>query len=89
MEVQFTPKQQALVRQAIASGRLRDEGDAVREALSLWENRERALAELDEAEATLEQGGGRSITWESMRELAEEVKRELRARRAAKNAASH
>jgi putative addiction module CopG family antidote len=41
MKVELTPDQQAFVRQAIESGRLRGEEDAVREALSLWEERER------------------------------------------------
>jgi Arc/MetJ-type ribon-helix-helix transcriptional regulator len=41
MEVQLTPDQKAFVRQAIDSGRLRGEEDAVKEALSLWEERER------------------------------------------------
>jgi Arc/MetJ-type ribon-helix-helix transcriptional regulator len=39
MEVQLTSDQKAFVRQAIESGRLRREEDAVKEALSLWEER--------------------------------------------------
>jgi len=46
MEIQFTPDQKAFVRQAIASGRLHREEDAVQEALSLWEERERTRAEI-------------------------------------------
>jgi Arc/MetJ-type ribon-helix-helix transcriptional regulator len=87
MEVQLTPDQEAFVRQAIESGRLRREEDAVREAFSLWEERERTRAEIlaavDEAEASLARGEGRIITQESMRELAEQVKRRGRARPAA------
>lgn len=87
MDVQLTPDQKAFVRQAIESGRLRHEEDAVKEALSLWEERERTRAEIlaavDEAEASLARGEGRSITQESMRELAGEVKRRGRARLAA------
>jgi putative addiction module CopG family antidote len=87
MEVQLTPDQKAFVRQAIESGRLRREEDAVKEALSLWEERERTRAEIlaaiDEAEASLARGEGRLITQESMRELADEVKRCGRARLAA------
>jgi len=41
MEVQFTPEQRAFVREAIESGRCEREEDAVKEALSLWEERER------------------------------------------------
>ena len=87
MEVQLTPDQEAFVRQAIESGRLRCEEDALKEALSLWEERERARAEIlvavDEAEASLARGEGRSITRESMRELADSVKQHGRARLAA------
>jgi putative addiction module CopG family antidote len=87
MEVQLTPDQEAFIRQAIESGRLRREEDAVKEALSLWEERERTRAEIlaavDEAEASLARGEGRLITQESTRELAAEVKRRGRARLAA------
>ena len=87
MDVQFSPDQQAFVRQAIDSGRLRRAEDAVQEALSLWEERERTRAEIlaavDEAEASLARGEGRAVTQESMRDLAEEVKRRGRARLAA------
>jgi len=84
MKVQLTPDQKAFVRQAIENGRLGREEDAVREALSLWEERERRrleiLAAVDEAEAALVDGHGGIITKESMRELAEGVKRRGRAR---------
>lgn len=87
MEVQLTPDQKAFVRQAIESGRLSREEDVVKEALSLWEERERRrveiLAAVDEAEVSLARGEGRSITQDSMRELAESVKQRGRARFAA------
>jgi len=87
MEVQLTPDQKAFIRQAIESGRLRREEDAVQEALSLWEERERTRAEIlaavDEAEASLGRGEGRIVTQESMRQLAEDVKQRGRARLAA------
>jgi len=87
MEVHLTPDQKASVRQAIESGRLHREEDAVREAMSLWEERERRrleiLAAVDDAESSLARGEGHAITQESMRELAEEVKRRGRARLAA------
>jgi Arc/MetJ-type ribon-helix-helix transcriptional regulator len=35
MDVQFSPGQKAFVREAIASGRIRDEEEAVRQALAL------------------------------------------------------
>jgi len=84
MEVHLTPDQQAFVRQAIETGRFRREEDAVREALSLWEERERKRAEIlaavDAAETSLARGNGRVITGQSMRELAEEVKQRGRLR---------
>jgi len=74
MEVQFTPDQIAFVRQAIGSGRLQREEDAVKEALLLWEEPERTrleiLAAVDEAEASLARGEARPITQESMRDLS-------------------
>jgi plasmid stabilization system protein ParE/Arc/MetJ-type ribon-helix-helix transcriptional regulator len=80
----LTPDQEAFVRQGIASGRFHNETDAVAEALVLWEERERARAEIltavDAAEASLARGEGREITEQSMRELAEGVKRGGRAR---------
>jgi Arc/MetJ-type ribon-helix-helix transcriptional regulator len=87
MEVQLTADQKSFVRQAIESGRLRREEDAVKEALFLWEERERRrleiLAAVDEAEASLAHGEGRPITQESMRELAASVKERGRVRLAA------
>jgi len=87
MEVQLTPDQKAFIRQAIESGRLHCEEDAAREALALWEERERARAEIlaavEEAEASLARGEGRIITPQSMRELAGEVKQRGRNRLAA------
>ena len=84
MDVQLTPVQKAFVRQAIQSGRLNREEDAVREALALWEERERTrveiLAAVDEAEASLARGEGRVITQRSMHELAAEVKQRGRDR---------
>jgi putative addiction module CopG family antidote len=78
MEVSLTPDQKAFIRQAIETGRLHHEEEAVREALSLWEERERKraefLASLDDAKASTAQGEGRVITEQSMRDLAKEVK---------------
>jgi hypothetical protein len=63
---------------------LHNEEEAVREALVLWEERERQRIELramiDDAKASLARGEGRVITQESMRELASDVKQRGRAR---------
>ncbi|HEY5254143.1 MAG TPA: hypothetical protein VIJ53_05805 [Acidobacteriaceae bacterium] len=82
MEVHLTPEQEGFVRQAIASGRLRREEDALQEALALWEARERnrveILAALDEAESDLESGSFSDHTDASLSQLAGELKREAR-----------
>jgi putative addiction module CopG family antidote len=92
MKVQLTPDQQAFLHDAIASGRLRSAEDAVREALGLWEQRERAraqiLAAVDAAEASLSRGEGRVITDDSMRGLVGEVGQRGRARLAAEHEGS-
>ena len=41
MEVRLPPDQKAFIRQALESGRFHDPEEAVQEALSLWEGRER------------------------------------------------
>jgi Arc/MetJ-type ribon-helix-helix transcriptional regulator len=91
MEVTLTPDQKALARQAIDSGRLHREEEAVQEALALWEERERARAEIlaavDVAEASLARNEGDIITEESMREVADAVKQRGRARLAAERPA--
>jgi putative addiction module CopG family antidote len=83
MEVRLTPDQEAFVRQAIETGRFQRAEDAVREALSLWEERERKRAEIlaavDRAEDSLARGEGRGVT-QSMREPADEVKQRGRLR---------
>jgi putative addiction module CopG family antidote len=85
MEVQLTPDQRAFVRQAIESGRLRREEDAVKEALSLWEERERRRLEIlvavDQAESSIARGEGRRVTTpEQAKQLAADVKRRGMAR---------
>ena len=82
--MRLTPDQEAFIQRAIETGRFNRVEDAVREALSLWEERERRRAEIlaavDVAEASLARDEGRSITEQSMRELAGEVKKRGRAR---------
>ena len=87
MEVKFTPDQMAFIRHAIESGRLHREEEAVKEALALWEERERRragiLAAVGEAESSIARGVARTITQQSMCELAAEVKQRGRDRLAA------
>ena len=83
MEVELTSDQRAFVRHAVETGRLQNENDAVKQALALWEERERRRAEflatLDEARASLARGEGSPITEESIRELSAEVRESGRA----------
>jgi len=84
MRVELTPGQRAFVQRAIESGRFSREEEAVKEALALWEERERRrleiLAALDAADASLARGEGTPITDGSMKTLAEDVKRRGRNR---------
>lgn len=92
MEVQLTDGQKDFVQHAIESGRIHRAEEAVQQALLLWEERERArleiLAAVDAAEASLARGEGRIVTEESMRELADDVKKRGRARLAAEQRSS-
>ena len=87
MEVKLSAEQDAFMKHAIASGRVHDEQEAIQQALALWTERERRrlelLAAVDRAEASLAAGRGIVITPESMRELADEIKRRGRERLAA------
>lgn len=87
MEVRLTPDQKAFIRLAIESGRLHGAKEAVQEAMALWEERERRRMEIltavDRAEASLASGHGQNITGQSMRKLADDVKRRGRTRLAA------
>jgi Arc/MetJ-type ribon-helix-helix transcriptional regulator len=83
MKVELTSDQQAFARRAVEAGRLKSEEGAVAEALALWEERERRRFEIqrsiDDARMTLARGEGRTITEQSMRELANDVKERGRA----------
>jgi Arc/MetJ-type ribon-helix-helix transcriptional regulator len=85
MEVHLTPDQEAFIRQAIETGRLHREEDAVQEAMSLWEERERRRLEIlvavDRAGASLARGEGRRITTpEELTKLTADIKRRGMAR---------
>lgn len=85
MEIQLTADQEALLRQAVQSGRYLDEEDALREAVSLWERQERRRAEIlaavDQAEASYARGEGRSLNSpEEVAQVAEAIKRRGLAR---------
>src|ERR1700683_3460769 len=69
MEVDLTPDQAAFIQQAIDAGRLGRPEEAVRDALSLWEERERRRAEIlaavEISKTSLAAGKGRVITADS------------------------
>jgi Arc/MetJ-type ribon-helix-helix transcriptional regulator len=83
MEIQFTPDQEAFLRQAIKSGRIHHAEEAVQQALSLWEARERGrieiLSALDEAESDLQTGNFSDCSDESLPRLGEELKSDARS----------
>ena len=88
MEVQLTDDQKAFVHQGIESGRYSREEDALRDAMSMWEERERrrveSLASLGLAEASFARGEGRLI---SSKEEADQLAVEIKTRGRAKLAA--
>jgi Arc/MetJ-type ribon-helix-helix transcriptional regulator len=75
MDVELTPGQKAFAQ---------SEAEAVREALGLWEERERQRAELlltlEDARASLARGEGLPLTEDSIQRLASEVKERGRPR---------
>ncbi len=85
MEVTLTPNQEALVRQALKSGRLSNAEQAAQEAFSLWEKRERnrgeLIAALDQAESDLAAGRYADYSDDALPQLADDLKREGRALR--------
>ena len=88
MEVQFTPDQQALISDAIASGRLHRPEEAMQQALLLWEERERRrleiLAMVELSKASLARGEGRTVTTrEESDQLVSDITRRGMARLAA------
>jgi putative addiction module CopG family antidote len=85
MELHLTPEQEAFIRQGIEAGRFHGREDAVQEAMSLWEERERRrleiLAAVEQAEASLARGEGRRITThEEVTQLTQDIKRRGMAR---------
>ena len=84
MRVELSADQEAFIRQAIKDGRVSSTEEAVQEALQLWEKHERRrgeiLAAVNEAETSLARGEGMAMNEESMRNLAEDVKRRGRIR---------
>ena len=78
MEIELSSDQRAFVQEAIHSGRIRKAEEAIQQAMSLWEDRERTrteiLAAVEIAEASIARGEGILISPESMQDLAQEIK---------------
>ena len=84
MEIELTPEQRSFVHLAIEQGRIRSAEDAVKDALGLWEERERArielLAEIDAGDNSLDGGEIPLDSEESIANWIDGVKQRGRAR---------
>jgi putative addiction module CopG family antidote len=84
MQVDLTPAQASFIDLGIQEGRFRNSEEAIREALALWEKRERArielLASLDSAEQALDAGEGEEYTIETLSSLVQSVQERGAAR---------
>jgi putative addiction module CopG family antidote len=78
MQIELTPAQNSFIELGIQEGRFRDREEAVRQALALWEQRERArvelLSSLDSAERALDAGEGEEYSPEDLSALVNSVK---------------
>ena len=92
MEIELTPEQESFVQLGVREGRFRDEKEAVREALSFWEERQRRRLELilsiEMAEVSLDAGHGEVYTEETLPQLTEDVRRRGMERLAKKQCTS-
>jgi putative addiction module CopG family antidote len=79
MQIELTPAQNSFVELGIQEGRFQSRDEAVRQALALWENRERArlelLSSLDAAERALDAGEGEDYSSENLGALVESVRK--------------
>jgi antitoxin ParD1/3/4 len=82
MNISLTPPLEKLVQDRVKSGRYASASEVIREALPLMEEKDRLLgAKLDQLREDIRGGleGGPATEWDP-----EEIKREVRARRAAR-----
>jgi putative addiction module CopG family antidote len=84
MEIELTPEQDSLVNLGIEQGRFQRREDAVRDAMALWEERERArlelLAELEAGESSFEEDDVVLDSEEAVAAFFEDIKRRGRAK---------
>lgn len=87
MEITLTPEQESFIRHAVESGRSGNAQEAVQQALDHWVERQRNLIDLlnalDEAEYDFANGKYTEYDDQGLLDLAEQIKREGRMRRAA------
>jgi|tagenome__1003787_1003787.scaffolds.fasta_scaffold20913564_1 putative addiction module CopG family antidote len=85
MEVRLTPKQAAVIEQAVASGNFANAEEALALAVALLEDRERRLADLralvDEGDADFAEGRYTEYDDVTIKNLADELINEARALR--------
>lgn len=78
MQIELTPEQNSFIDMGIQEGRFQNSEEAVRQALALWEKRERAriqfLVSLDEAEKSIDAGEGEEYTIETLPKFVEGVR---------------
>lgn len=87
MNVNLTPQLESLVKQKVASGLYNSASEVVREALRLMEEQDRIRAvKLEQLRQDIHEGmnSGESTPWD-----AEEIKRDGRARRAARKSSGN
>jgi Arc/MetJ-type ribon-helix-helix transcriptional regulator len=85
MEIELTPDQNALIQDAMKKGHYRSPLEAVKAALTMWEERERTrlelIEELEEADRSIDAGEGIEInSEEELIDFFEAVKQRGRAR---------
>jgi Arc/MetJ-type ribon-helix-helix transcriptional regulator len=87
MEIELTPEQDSLVSLGIEQGRFRRREDAVRDAMALWEERERAqielLAELEAGEGSFDEDDPILDSDEAIAAFFDDIKQRGRANLAA------
>jgi Arc/MetJ-type ribon-helix-helix transcriptional regulator len=87
MEIELTPEQDSLVSLGIEQGRFRHREDAVRDAMALWEERERAqielLAELEAGEGSFDEADPVLDSDEAVAAFFDDIKLRGRAKLAA------
>lgn len=84
MEIELTPEQDSFVHLGIQEGRFHNEEEAVRQALALWEKRERTrielLASIDAAETSFDSGEALLDSDDDIEHFAHDIKQRGRAR---------